>query len=73
MSAESAKNISWSWLSPLRGLGSLTMAMTGIFVYMDHLFILLRLNPFDLEVDRERLSFEYSCVIVADLLVNRGC
>ena len=49
------------------------MAMTGIFVYMDHLFILLRLNPFDLEVDRERLSFEYSCVIVADLLVNRGC
>ena len=30
---EGAKNVSWSWLSPLRGWGSLTMAFTGKFIY----------------------------------------
>ena len=40
---------------------------------MAHHFILLRLNPFDLRVDRERCWFEHSCVIVAGLLVSRGC
>ena len=29
MSAEGAKNVSWPWLSPLRGWGSLAMAFTG--------------------------------------------
>ena len=50
LSAECAKNVSWPWLSPLRGWGSLTIAFTGKFVYMAHNFILLRLNPFGLRV-----------------------
>ena len=29
-----AKNISWPWLFSLQGWGSLTMALTGKFVYM---------------------------------------
>ena len=35
---------------------------------MAHHFILLRLNPFDLRVDKEGWWFEHSCVIVAGLL-----
>ena len=46
LSAEGAKNVSWPWLSPLRGWDSLTMASAGKFVYMAHHFILLRLNPY---------------------------
>ena len=53
-------NVSWPWLSPLRGWGSLTMAFTGKFVYMAHQFIMLRLNPFGLRVDREGWWFEHS-------------
>ena len=34
LSAEGAKNVSWPWLSFLRGLGSLTMSLTGKFVYI---------------------------------------
>ena len=34
LSAENVKNISWPWLSPLRGWGSLTLAFTGKFVYI---------------------------------------
>ena len=34
LSAEGAKNVSWPWLSPLRRWGSLTMALTGKFVYI---------------------------------------
>ena len=34
LSAEGAKNVSWPWLSPLRGWGSLTMSLTGKFVYL---------------------------------------
>ena len=34
LSAEGAKNVSWPWLSLLRGWGSLTMAFTGKFVYI---------------------------------------
>ena len=33
------KNVSWPWLSPLPGWGSLTMAFTGKFVYM-YIYIL---------------------------------
>ena len=33
LSTEGAKNVSWPWLSPLRGWGSLTMTSTGKFVY----------------------------------------
>ena len=32
--AEGAKNVSWPWLSPLRGWGSLTMASIYIYVYI---------------------------------------
>ena len=32
--AEGAKNVSWPWLSPLRGSGSLTMAFTNKFVHI---------------------------------------
>ena len=53
LSEEGAKNVSWPWLSPLPGWGSLAMASTGIFVYMAHHFILLRLNPFGIRDDRE--------------------
>ena len=28
------KNVSWPWLSPLRGWGSLNMAFTGKFIYI---------------------------------------
>ena len=49
----------WSWLSPLRGWGSLIMAFTGKPVYMAHHFILQRLNLLDLRVDRERWWFEH--------------
>ena len=36
------------------------MASTGKFVYMAHHFILLRLNPFGLRVDREGWWFGHS-------------
>ena len=36
------------------------MAFTGKFVYMAHHFIMLRLNPFGLTVDREGWWFEHS-------------
>ena len=32
LSAEGAKNVSWPWLSLLRGWGSLAMTFTGKFV-----------------------------------------
>ena len=60
LSAEDAKNVSWPWLSLLRGWGGLTIAFTGKFVYVAHNFILLQLNPFDLSVDTEGLGFEHS-------------
>ena len=34
LSAEGAKNVSWPWLFPLQGWGSVTMALTGKFVYI---------------------------------------
>ena len=36
------------------------MAITGKFVYVRHHFILLRLNPCELRVDREEWWFEHS-------------
>ena len=61
LSAEGTKNVSWPWLSSHRGWGSLTLAFTGKFVYMALHFILLRLNPFGLCVDREGRWFEPLC------------
>ena len=60
LSAEGAKDVSWFWLSPLRGWGSLTMTSTGIFVCMAHNFILLRVNPFGLRVHSDGWWFEHS-------------
>ena len=60
LSAEGAKNVSFPWLSLLLGWGSVTMKFAGKFVYMGHHFILLRLNPFGLEFDREAWWFERS-------------
>ena len=36
------------------------MAFKGKFIYMTHHFILLRLNSFDIRVDREGWQFEHS-------------
>ena len=60
LSAEGTQNVSCPWLSPLQRWGSLTMAFTGKFVYTAHHSILLRLNPFDLRVDKEGWWFEHS-------------
>ena len=49
------------------------MALTGKFAYMAHHFILLWLNAFGLRVDMEGWWFEHSLVMVAGLLVSRGC
>ena len=43
-----------------------------IYLYMAHHFILLRLNPVDLRIDREGWWFEHCCVIDAGLLICRG-
>ena len=56
---EGAKNISWPWLSLPRVWSSLTMTFTGKSVYIAHHFILLRLRPFGLSVDRKGWWFEY--------------
>ena len=73
LSAEDAKNVSWPWLSPIRGWGSLTMTSIAKFVYRAKHFILLRLNPFVLRVDSEGWWVWALYVIVASLLVSRRC
>ena len=60
LSADGAKNVSWTRISLVRGWCSLTMAFTSKFVYMTYHFIFLRLNPFDPRVDREEWWFEHS-------------
>ena len=62
LSAERAKNVFWHWLYPFGGLRGLTMTFTGKFVYMTRHFILRRLNPFGLRVDREGWWFE-DCIL----------
>ena len=44
----------------LRGWRTLSIIYIGKFVYMSYHFILPRLNPFDLRVDREGWWFEHS-------------
>ena len=51
--AEGFENVSWPWLSPLRGWGSLTKTSIGKFVYIANHFIFVRLNPFKFRVDIE--------------------
>ena len=72
MSAEGAKDVSWPWLFPLGGSGSLTTTFTGKFVYIAHYFILLWLNHVDLRVDREGWWPEHSVYQSFGLIVNRG-
>ena len=60
LSAEGAKNVSLSWLSPLQGSGSLTMKSIGTFLCMVHHFILLRLNLFFLRLHSDGWWFEQS-------------
>ena len=59
-SEEGARNVSWPWLSPLRGWRSLIITSTGKFLYMAHYFILLRLNPFGVRFVSEGWWFEHS-------------
>ena len=54
------KSFPVSGASPIRPWGSLTMTSIGKFVYMAHHFILIRLNPFGLRVDREEWWFDHS-------------
>ena len=70
--AEGAKDLCWHWLSPLRGWGSLTVTLTGKFVYMAQHFILLRLNPLDLSVDREGRWFDHSISWLRVCLLEEG-
>ena len=58
--AEGARNVSWPWLSPLQGWGSLTLASTSKFLYMVHHFILLWLNHVGRSVDRKSGWLEHS-------------
>ena len=51
--AEGFENVSWPWLSALRGWGSLTKTSIGKFVYIANHFIFVRLNPFKFRVDIE--------------------
>ena len=55
LSAEGAKNISWPWLYPLRGWGSLTIAFTGKFVYI---YIYIYIYIYD-----DMIYFVESCVL----------
>ena len=74
LSAEGAKDDSWTWLSALGGWGTLTMISTRKFLYMAHDFIFPRPNPFGLRVHSEGWWFEHSMyVVVKGLLVSRGC
>ena len=61
LSAQGAKNVSWLWLSPLRGWGSLDMESTGKFVYMTHHSILLLLNPFSIRFEKENGGLSTLC------------
>ena len=53
LSAEGAKNVSWPWLSLLRGWGSLTMTSTGKFVYIH---INLNLPPTQINLEAATVS-----------------
>ena len=57
LSVEGAKNVSWPWLSPLRGWGSLTMAFTGKFVYI---YIYIHLVDFCNKIQRGHTVLERS-------------
>ena len=48
LSAEGAENISWPWLSLLRGWGSLTMTFTGKFVFVHIYATRVRPQPWKL-------------------------
>ena len=72
LSREGARNVSWAWLSRLRGWGSLTMTSTGKFVYMAHHLTLPRLNPFGLVVERKGWCLEHSVSYLWVFLTAEG-
>ena len=72
LSAESAKIVSWSWLSPFRGWSILTMAFTGKIVYVAHHLIFLQFHSFDLTADREGWLFKHSISQLQVLLSAEG-
>ena len=65
--AEGAENVSWPWLSPLRGWGSLTMTSTGKFVYIYIytyiyiVYIYIYIYIIYTEREKEREEREWSC------------
>ena len=65
LSAEGAKNLSWPWLSPLRGWGSLTMTSTGKFVYI-YIYIKQQLAV-------AIIVFHYFISVVLWLLICKVC
>ena len=73
LSEEGVKNVSSSWLSPLRGWSSLIMTFTGTFVYMALHFFFLRLNPFCVRIDNERWRFQHSVSQLQGFFSAQGC
>ena len=69
LSADSARNFSWPRLSLLRGWSSFTMAFTSTFVYIAHHFALLRLYPFDLNVENSFLALTISAPPMGSLTI----
>ena len=53
LSAEGAINVSWPWLSLIRGWGSLTMAFTSKFIYIYYIYILQTDRQTDRQIDRQ--------------------
>ena len=53
LSAEGAKNVSWPWLFPLQGWGSVIMALNGKFVYI-YIYIYILLVRVSFQLSKER-------------------
>ena len=53
LSAKGAINVSWPWLSLIRGWGSLTMAFTSKFIYIYYIYILQTDRQTDRQIDRQ--------------------
>ena len=62
LSVEGAKNVSWPWLSPLQGWGSLTIAFNGKFVYI-YIYIYIYLHKM-LSLSLYVYIFIHICVCV---------
>ena len=77
-----ANNWNWYWLYWIHRLwtstrrqrifnwGKIVKLFTGKVIYIAHYFIMLQLNPFDLNVDRRGMMAWALCVIVAGLIIK---